>query len=72
MLKNYIFISIRNLLRYKRFTLVNIMGLTIGIASCILMLLYILHEVSYDRYHKNADKAFRVVSNISARQYAPL
>jgi putative ABC transport system permease protein len=57
---NYLKTSFRNLLRYKGYTLINIIGLTIGLASSILILLFVLDELSYDRFHKNSDRIYRV------------
>jgi putative ABC transport system permease protein len=62
MLKNYLLIAWRNLRRHKGFSFINISGLAIGIACCILIFLYISDELSYDRYHKNADRIFRGIS----------
>jgi len=60
MFKNYIRIAWRNLRKNKLYTFVNIVGLTIGITSCILIGLYITSELSYDRFHKNAASIVRV------------
>ena len=60
MFKNYFKIAWRNLRKNKLYTLVNIIGLTVGITSCILIGLYITHELSYDRFHKNAARIVRV------------
>lgn len=60
MLKNYIKIAFRNLLRYKIFSFINLLGLTIGLACCLLIALFILDELSYDKYHVNADRIYRV------------
>ncbi len=60
MLKNYIKIAWRNVKRYKGYSLVNIGGLTIGLAAVIFMLFYINHESSYDAFHANYDNLFRV------------
>ena len=67
MLKNYLTISIRNLLRHKGFAFINITGLAIGIACCMLILLFVRDEISYDRFHEKADQIYRVVldANIS-------
>jgi putative ABC transport system permease protein len=62
MLKNYIKIAFRNVLRHKGFTLINVTGLSVGIALCILILLWVQHELSYDRFHNNLDNIYRVVS----------
>jgi putative ABC transport system permease protein len=64
MLKNLLTISLRSLLKDKAYTIINILGLTIGITCSLFLLLYILDELSFDRYHKNADNIYRVVSNI--------
>jgi len=64
MLKNYFITAIRSLLRNKGFSVINILGLSIGLASFILIALYVFHEWSYDRYHTNADRIFRIVENL--------
>src|SRR5262245_66257191 len=63
MFKNYLKIAWRNLLRYKGFSLINILGLAIGIACCMLVGLFIADEVSYDKYNKDADRIYRVVKD---------
>jgi putative ABC transport system permease protein len=60
MFKNYIKIALRNFLKHKGFSFINILGLAIGVGCCILIILYVLDEVSYDRYHEKADQAYRV------------
>jgi putative ABC transport system permease protein len=60
MLKNYIKIALRNFLKHKGFSFINIFGLAIGVACCVLIVLYVLDEVSYDRYHEKADQIYRV------------
>ena len=55
MLKNFIKIAFRNLLRNKSFSAINIAGLTVGMASALLILLWIQNEVSFDKFHKNKD-----------------
>lgn len=60
MLQNYFKIAIRNLLRNKVYSAINIVGLAIGISSCILIFLYIQHELSYDKGFKNSDRIYRV------------
>ncbi|MFP4095425.1 MAG: ABC transporter permease [Cyclobacteriaceae bacterium] len=60
MLRNYLKIAIRNLVRHKQTTLINLLGLSVGIAACIMMLLFVQYELSYDRYHENADRIYRV------------
>jgi hypothetical protein len=64
MLKNLFKISLRNIRKDKVYSSINILGLTIGITCSLFLLLYILDELSFDRYHKNADNIYRIVSNI--------
>jgi putative ABC transport system permease protein len=64
MLKNLLTISFRSLLKDKAYSIINILGLTIGITCSLFLLMYILDEFSYDRYHKNANNIYRIVSNI--------
>jgi putative ABC transport system permease protein len=60
MLINYLKTAIRVLQRNKTNSLINLFGLTIGITGCILILLYVLHELSYDRFHEKSDRTYRV------------
>lgn len=64
MLRNLLKVSIRTLVKDKSYSVLNILGLTIGITCSLFLFLYILHELSFDRYHKNAQNIYRVVSNI--------
>ena len=66
MFQNYLTIAIRNLLRYPAYTLINIVGLAIGLAACMLILRYVWDELSYDRYHPHADRVYRVVDDIES------
>jgi len=60
MLKNYLKITWRNLLRHKAFSFINIIGLAIGMASSALILLWINNEMGFDRFHKNEDRLYTV------------
>jgi len=60
MFKNQIIIALRNLIRNKGYTFINISGLAIGIACCVLIMLYVLNELSYDRHYEKADRIYRV------------
>ncbi|MEJ2636778.1 MAG: ABC transporter permease [Calditrichia bacterium] len=60
MFKNYLKIAFRNLIRHKGYSFINITGLAIGIATCLLILLYVTDELSYDRYNEKADQIYRV------------
>jgi len=61
MIKNYFKIAFRNLWRNKAFSAINIFGLAIGIATCLIIMLFVQNELSYDRYNKKADQMVRVV-----------
>jgi len=60
MLKNYFKIALRNLLRHKGYSSINIFGLAMGMACCFLIALYVLDELSYDRFYEKADRIFRI------------
>ncbi len=59
-MRNYLTTSIRFLMRNKQFAVINILGLTIGLTSCLAILLFGLHEFSFDRFHEGHEKVFRV------------
>jgi len=59
MLSNYIKIALRNLKRHRVFSIINILGLSVGLTCCILIGLYINEEMSYDRFHTNSDNIYR-------------
>ena len=61
MLTNYIKIAWRNLVRNKAFSAINIVGLALGLATCLLIMLFVLDELSYDRFNEKADRIVRVV-----------
>jgi putative ABC transport system permease protein len=61
MFRNYLKTALRNLLRNPLYTLINICGLTIGITCSLLILIYIKHEFSYDRFHQKKDQLQRLV-----------
>ena len=65
MLKNYFKIAFRNLLKYKFISFINLFGLTVGLSCCLLILTYVLHELSYDKYNKNADRIYRVTRSFN-------
>jgi len=62
MFKNYFKVALRNMLKFKVYSVINISGLVIGLATCILILLYVQDELSYDKFHVNADRIYRVTS----------
>ncbi|MXX03535.1 MAG: FtsX-like permease family protein [Gemmatimonadetes bacterium] len=67
MLNNDLVIALRHFSRNKGYTLVNVLGLAVGMACAILIFLYVGHELSYDRYHEQADRIYRVVFNDNAK-----
>ncbi|MFC1725477.1 ABC transporter permease [candidate division KSB1 bacterium] len=60
MFKNYAKFSFRNLRRQKAYSFINILGLAIGLGLCILIMIYIFTELSYDKYHLNAGRIYRL------------
>lgn len=60
MLKNYLIITLRNIKKHKGYSLINIVGLAIGMACCILIFLYVWDELNFDRYHEHADRIYRL------------
>lgn len=65
MFRNYLKIALRNIKRHKGYSFINIVGLAIGMACCILILLWVQDELSYDRFHENADDIYRVIQDIN-------
>lgn len=64
MFANYFKIALRNIKRHKGFTFINIGGLAFGIASCLLIFRFVVFEMSYDNYHKDADRIYRINMNM--------
>jgi putative ABC transport system permease protein len=60
MIKNYIKTAFRSLVKNKSFTAINVLGLALGLAACLLIVFYVFDELSYDRYNVNADRIYRV------------
>jgi len=63
MLRNYFTVAMRNLWRNKSFSFINITGLSVGLACCMLIFLYAKDEVSFDRFHQNKDNIYRITSS---------
>ena len=61
MLKNYLKVAFRNLLKHWGYTIINITGLTLGMLCCLLIMLWVQDELSFDRFHKNSDRLYIVV-----------
>ncbi|MBN1271137.1 MAG: ABC transporter permease [Candidatus Aminicenantes bacterium] len=60
MLKNVLLLFFRNIKKHKGYSFINIFGFAVGIACCMFLVLYIKSELSFDRYHENADRIFRM------------
>lgn len=70
MIKNYFKIALRNLWRHKAYSLINISGLAIGMTCSILILLWVQNELSYDRFHANAGRIYRISAEVSGFKVA--
>jgi len=66
MIKNYLKITWRNIRKHKSFSLIKILGLSISMAVCLLIILFIYEQKSYDRFHEYADRIYRVTSNLKS------
>jgi ABC-type antimicrobial peptide transport system permease subunit len=63
MIKTYFKTAWRNLSKHKAYSLINVLGLTLGIASCLVIFLVVKYELNYDRFHSKADRTYRVTLN---------
>jgi putative ABC transport system permease protein len=68
MLHSYLKVAFRNLIRNKTYSIINILGLSLGVGCCLLLSLYIQDELSYDRHHKNLDRLFRITTSFQSEQ----
>ena len=64
MIRNYIKVAIRNLLRQKGFSFINIFGLALGISCTALIGMWVNDELSYDRFHKDYDRMYRITATL--------
>jgi putative ABC transport system permease protein len=60
MLRNLVVVAFRNLFRHKFFSILNLLGLSIGFGACLVIWMYVTHEKSYDSFHVNADRIYRI------------
>jgi putative ABC transport system permease protein len=65
MFKNYVKIAVRNLLKHKVYSFINILGLAVGIAASVLIFLYVFDELNFDRFHEKADRIYRLTADWS-------
>ena len=63
MFKNYLKTAFKSLNKNKGFTAINIVGLSVGIAACLLIVFYVINELGYDKYNVNADRIYRITEN---------
>jgi putative ABC transport system permease protein len=70
MIRNYLKIAFRNLVKNKVFSAINILGLSAGLATCLLIMLYIFDENGYDKHHSGADRIFRVAASVKSDKWA--
>jgi putative ABC transport system permease protein len=68
MFTNYIKITLRNLFRNKLYTFINIFGLAIGLAACMMIYFWVQDELSYDRFHQNSERIYRVERKVDFRE----
>ena len=68
MITNYLKIAFRNLMKYKFISFINLFGLTVGLACCLLILTYIVHELSFDKYHGKADRTYRITRQFNSAE----
>ena len=64
MIKNYVTIALRNVRKHAFYSFVNILGLSVGVAICLIIALFIVNELSYDRHFENAHRIHRIESDI--------
>jgi putative ABC transport system permease protein len=69
MIKSYLKTAIRHFSRQKGYTFINMFGLTVGLACCIVIFLYVSDEMSYDKYHTDLDHIYRVASHVESPTY---
>ena len=72
MFKNYLKIALRNLMRRKFYTFINIVGLAIGLTCTILIALFVQNELSYDKHHKNHKRIYRLESHFNIQEWEDL
>ncbi len=60
MIRNYIKTAYRSLLKNKGFTFLNVLGLSVGLATCLLIVFYVVDELGYDKYNTKADRIYRL------------
>ena len=64
MLRNYLTVAVRNLMRNKLYSAINVLGLSLGTACCLLILVFVHHETSFDALHGKGDRIYRVLDRV--------
>jgi putative ABC transport system permease protein len=72
MIRNFIKVAIRNMMRSKVFSFINIAGLSVGVACCMILVLYMQDELSYDKHHKDGERIYRITSAFSFEDFKPV
>jgi len=72
MIANYFKFTIRNLLKYKKYTIINILGLAVALTSCIFILHFVFNEIYYDSFHENYNNIYRVNMDEAFLGYGPV
>src|SRR6266699_2154511 len=65
MIRNYLKIAFRNLMKYKFISFINLFGLTVGLTCCLLIVAYIFNELSYDKFNEKAERIYRVTRSFN-------
>ena len=71
-LKNYLNVAVRNLLHQKIYTLINVLGLTIGLISCLIISMWVNYHLSFDGFHKNRDNIYRTILDVNIDGLSPM
>src|SRR5688572_33107294 len=69
MIEHYIKIALRNLIRSKGFSFINIFGLATGMTSCLLIMMYVVNESSYDKHHENVKSLYRIAAEVKGEKW---
>lgn len=72
MLRNYLVVALRNIVKHRLYTAINVLGLSIGLAACLVIVLFVRDETSYDRFWKRADRIYRLTTTFTAQGREPL
>ncbi|MFC1614661.1 ABC transporter permease, partial [Gemmatimonadota bacterium] len=71
MFRNYLIVALRNIVRHKTYSIINIAGLAIGMACCIVISMQLVFELSYDRFHEKSDRIYRMTTTLTFKAGGP-